>query len=161
MQTSNAAPHVLSLAERRVHLACKMPAQVQPSGVSGGDDARPERRRRSSLGRALVKLASTVGGGAVGDSEDEGEEATPLALPPTDPRAASDALMGVIDVNAPFRDDGMTGAAVQAWTVRARACMVSGRPPSASAWQPSPVLTNTTNTISHNPPCDGIYTPCT
>ena len=110
-----------------------MSAQVQPSGsTSNGDgdgDARPERRRRSSLGHALVKLASTVGGGAFSDSEGEGEEATPLALPPTDPRAASDALMGVIDVAASFRDDGMAGEAVQAWTVRARACMV---------WQPPP-----------------------
>ena len=101
----------------------KMSAQVQPSaGNSDGNgdcgDARPVRRRRSSLGRALVKLASTVGGGRGSDSEDEGEEATPLALPPTDPRAASDALMGVIDVAASFRDDGMAGAAVQAWTVR-------------------------------------------
>ena len=110
-----------------------MAAQVQPSAGNGGgnDDgnARPERRRRSSLGHALVKLASTVGGGAFSDSEGEGEEATPLALPPTDPRAASDALMGVIDVAASFRDDGMAGEAVQAWTVRARACMV---------WQPPP-----------------------
>ena len=100
-----------------------MSAQVQPSGSTGngdGDgDARPERRRRSSLGHALVKLASTVGGGAFSDSEDEGGEATPLALPPTDPRAASDALMGVMDVAASFRDDGMAGAAVQAWMVRA------------------------------------------
>ena len=114
-----------------------MAAQVHPSAGNGGgnDDgnARPERRRRSSLGHALVKLASTVGGGAFSDSEDEGgESATPLALPPTDPRVASDALMGVIDVAASFRDDGMAGAAVQAWMVR-------GRPP-LYTWQPSPVL---------------------
>ena len=100
-----------------------MSAQIQPSagdGDGGGDgNARPERRRRSSLGHALVKLASTVGGGRGSDSEDEGEEATPLALPPTDPRAASDALMGVMNVAASFRDDGMAGAAVQAWMVRA------------------------------------------
>ena len=96
-----------------------MSAQIQPSAGDGGGDenARPERRRRSSLGHALVKLASTVGGGRGSDSEDEGE-ATPLALPPTDPRAASDALMGVMDVAASFRDDGMAGAAVQAWMVR-------------------------------------------
>ena len=108
------------IAPHQHHTHAEMSAQIQPSAANGyGDEnARPERRRRSSLGRALSKLASTVGGGALGDSDDEGEEATLLALPPTDPRAASDALMGVIDVAASFRDDGMAGAAVQAWTVR-------------------------------------------
>ena len=97
-----------------------MAAQVQPidseRGSDGGGDVRSERRRRPFLaGRALSKLASVVGGGN-SDTEDEAE-AIP-ALPPTAPRAASEALMAMIDVAESFVPDAGRGdEAVDAWMV--------------------------------------------